>query len=57
MLELKVQRIKSDGSGSAGQAASLTGSISAMVVEILANGEPRDNWREAVSAYRGNRVH
>lgn len=30
--------IKSDGSGSAGQAASLTGSISAMVVEILANG-------------------
>jgi flagellar L-ring protein precursor FlgH len=30
--------IKSDGSGSAGQAASLTGSISAMVVEVLANG-------------------
>lgn len=30
--------ITSDGSGSAGQAASLTGSISAMVVEILGNG-------------------
>ncbi len=30
--------ISSDGNGTAGQAASLTGSISAMVVEILANG-------------------
>jgi len=30
--------ISSDGSGTAGQAATLTGSISAMVVEVLANG-------------------
>lgn len=30
--------ITSDGSGTAGQAASLTGSISAMVVEVLSNG-------------------
>ena len=30
--------ITSDGNGTAGQAASLTGSISAMVVEVLANG-------------------
>ena len=30
--------ITSDGAGTAGQAASLTGSISAMVVEVLANG-------------------
>ena len=30
--------ITSDGSGTAGQAASLTGSISAMVVEVLGNG-------------------
>ncbi len=30
--------ISSDGSGTAGQAASLTGSISAMVVEVLGNG-------------------
>jgi len=30
--------ITSDGSGTAGQTASLTGSISAMVVEVLANG-------------------
>ena len=30
--------ISTDGSGTAGQAATLTGSISAMVVEVLANG-------------------
>lgn len=30
--------ISTDGSGTAGQAATLTGSISAMVIEILANG-------------------
>ena len=30
--------ISSDGNGTAGQAASLTGSISAMVVDVLANG-------------------
>lgn len=30
--------LSSDGNGSAGQAASLTGSISAMVVEVLSNG-------------------
>jgi flagellar L-ring protein precursor FlgH len=30
--------ITSDGSGTAGQAATLTGSISAMVLEVLANG-------------------
>ena len=30
--------VTSDGAGSAGQAASLTGSISAMVVEVLSNG-------------------
>ncbi|MDG1312267.1 MAG: flagellar basal body L-ring protein FlgH [Porticoccaceae bacterium] len=30
--------ITSDGAGTAGQAASLTGSISAMVIEVLANG-------------------
>ena len=30
--------VTSDGTGTAGQAASLTGSISAMVVEVLANG-------------------
>ena len=30
--------ISSDGAGTAGQAASLTGSISAMVVEVLGNG-------------------
>jgi flagellar L-ring protein precursor FlgH len=34
--------ISSDGNGTAGQAASLTGSISAMVVEILANGNLAD---------------
>jgi flagellar L-ring protein precursor FlgH len=37
-VETDGAEIKSDGSGSAGQAASLTGSISAMVVEVLANG-------------------
>ena len=30
--------ISSEGTGTAGQTASLTGSISAMVVEVLANG-------------------
>jgi len=30
--------VTSDGAGTAGQAASLTGSISAMVVEVLSNG-------------------
>ena len=32
------QLLASEGTGTAGQTASLTGSISAMVVEVLANG-------------------
>ena len=37
-VETDGSNISSDGSGTAGQAATLTGSISAMVVEVLANG-------------------